>query len=110
MFQSYPLDIYELVIGYLASIKAISSISDLESYTFDETRNECHVQISKSYSRPKDVFSDELAGSSSAGSSQVLQNSFVIKPSIVLKLMNTFINVSVSPNELNITKIFFRQW
>ncbi len=96
IFQSYPLDINELVTGYLVSQRYIYSINDLESYTFDETRNECHVQICKSNLRSKHASSDELASSSSSVRSHNLQNSFVLKPFFVLKLMNKFINLSTT--------------
>ena len=79
LFQSYPLDINELITGFLFSEKYISTLSDLKSYTFDEATNECHVRISKSFINPKHTSPNDLVNSSSSPN---------LQPEIIMIIVN----------------------
>ncbi|MFX0207818.1 MAG: formate dehydrogenase accessory sulfurtransferase FdhD, partial [Candidatus Hodarchaeota archaeon] len=46
-FQTFPLDIEELVIGYLRSKGIISSIKDITQSFFNETMREFHISLRK---------------------------------------------------------------
>jgi len=90
-FQTYPLNINELVTGFLASEKLISSPIDVINSTFVEMKNEVHIQIKASTGMESENISQSLSSRY-----QSPQYSMLLNASFVIELMNTFIDVSTT--------------
>lgn len=90
-FQTYPLNINELVTGFLASELLISSPNDVINSTFVEMKNEVHIQI-----KPSAGMESENISQSLSSRYQSPQYSMLLNASFVIELMNTFIDVSTT--------------
>ena len=90
-FQTYPLNINDLVTGFLASEKLISSSNDVINSTFVEMKNEVHIHIKAS----TEMKSENISQSFSSRY-QSPQYSMILKASFVIELMNTFIDISTT--------------
>ena len=99
-FQTFPLDIDELVIGFLYSKGTISSINDITQSVFNEMTKEYHISLRKDLKINYDSFTFPTPRSPNDATdfifvnSQLEERSFFLEKEKVTAFMKELVNLS----------------